>query len=349
MATTSADALSDWQARRVPRLRIAASPYPNWLLHILPTDVDLGKHRYRVWIPTLGVLPSSETSRGHLYTRHAGFVDLAHIRRSIDFTAYLHHEIRDGLTRRASHFSFESIDRTTYHCQLSYPDFWDDLEADQRARLIEEIAIEAADHASFDFSNWREIITWYGFHNVPGFPEKGSAFSYEDVTSHCIGALVAERALRTPGVPFDQAAAIELDREMTALHIVSKEDYLRAMALVKDKWWGEKTCLKRNIDVGCDDGQIETWLVRGLEPGIEPRPKIYPVPGRDFTDIEGYDCTGMVVFECEPRMRERKEVMKLLGPEVTRIRPDRDYPVIIARIEEEIKEEFGPHATVPYP
>jgi hypothetical protein len=153
MGTTSAEALDSWQARKVPRLRMAASPYPNWLLHILPTDVDLGKHRYRVWIPTLGVIPSSETSRGHLYTRHAGFVDLAHIRRSIDFTAFLHHEIRDGLTNRASHFSFESIDRTTYHCHLNYPDFWDDLSAEKRERLIQEIAISAADQGSGEKSS----------------------------------------------------------------------------------------------------------------------------------------------------------------------------------------------------
>lgn len=344
-----AEPLDAWQSRKAPRLRVASSPYDNFLLDILPTDVDLGEHLYRVRISTFGFGPSSETSRGHFYTRHGGFLDLAHIRRSIDLTAYVHYRIRECLENKTPRFSFSGVEKTTYHCRFTYPVFWDGLEKEEREKIISEISIDAAELASFDLSNWREIITWYDFHNVPGMPEKGSAFSYEDVPSHSVGALVAVRALRTRGVPYNEAVTRELERELKRLQIVPHEVYLKAMDLVKDRWWGHKTCLKRNIDTGQDDGLVAPWLVRGLEPGVAPRPKKYPVPRRDFSLVEGHDCSGMVEFEYEPHMPKKDRVLKLLGPDVTRVNPGRDYPLLLEHVHEEIIREFGPNATVPYP
>lgn len=345
----NAEPLSAWQAAKAPRLRIAASPYPNFLLRILPTDVNFGEHLYRVRISTLGMGPSSELSRGHFYTLRAGFLDLAHIRRSIDLTAYVHYRITECLTNKGSGFSFAGVEDTVYRCRLTYPDFWDGLEKGERDRIISKIAFDAAERASFDLSNWREIITWYEFHNVPGMPEKGSAFSYEDVPSHCVGTAVALRALRTRGVPYNEAVTKELHREIADLRIVSSEVYLKAMDLVKDRWWGHKTCLKRNIDTGLDDGYVEPWLVRGLEQGPASRPKMFRVSGNDFSDVDGYDCSGMVAFEYEPHLLKKDRVLKLLGRDVKSVDPVRDYPLIIRQVRKEIIEEFGADATVPYP
>jgi hypothetical protein len=339
--------LDAWQAEKVPRLRIAASPYPNSLLHVLPTGADFGDHLYRVKIDTLGMGPSSETSRGHFYTRHGGFLDLAHIRRTMDFTAYLHYHLRAALTAGKNHFSFTSIDKTTYHCHLHYPPFWSTIRGQRKVDLIDELALEAAAQAAFDFSNWREILTWYDFHNVPGMPEKGSAFSYEDVPSHAVGIAVAVRALRRPGVPFDEAATLELDRELHELVIVPEETYQRAMALVENKWWGKKTCLKRFTDTGRDDGSIVPWLVKGLEPEISVTPKIYPAPRRDFSKVRGFNCERMIVFECEPHLPKKDRVLRHLAPDTTRVRTDTDYPLLLERIEEEIRNELGPRATKP--
>ena len=345
----NAEPLDARQSRKAPRLRVAASPYPNLFLQILPTNEDFGEHLYSVRISTVGLGPSSETSRGHFYTRRAGFLDLAHIRRSIDLTAYVHYRITECLTKRESGFSFAGVEATIYHCLFTYPEFWDKLHKEERARIISRVAMEAAERASIDLSNWREIITWYGFHNVPGKLEKGSAFSYEDVPSHSVGAAIAVRALRSRGVPYNDAVTRELKREIADLHMVSSETYLKAMGMVKDRWWGHETCLKRNIDTGLDDGYVEPWLVRGLEAGMKPRPKLYRIPRPDFSDIDGYDCSGLVKFEYEPHMPKKDRVLKLLGPDAHRVDPARDYPLILQQVREEIIEEFGPHATVPYP
>ena len=341
--------LDAWQAERPPRLRIAASPYPNFLLEILPTGVHFGEHVYRVKIDSLGMGPSSETPRGHFYTRRGGFLDLAHIRRAIDMAGYVHYHVRDCLTRGGTHFSFENIDRTTYHTDLSYPAFWDRLDAATKTRLIDEIAIRAAEEAAIDFSNWREILTWYDFHNLPGMPERGSAFSYEDLPSHAVGAAVAVRALRLRGVPFDEAVTRELDRELEELEVVPAETYARAMALVADRWWGKKTCLKRLLDTGLDDGFINPWLVHGLEVGRPPVAKGYPAPRGLEGRLMGHDCHGMVVFSCEPRPG-RKEVKEAVLPGGSRtVIPTRDYPLILERIAGQIRRELGPHALEPYP
>lgn len=340
--------LSDWQAEKEPRLRIAASPYENYLLHILPTPMDFGQHLYRVRIDTLGMGPSDEESRGHLYTLRGGFLDLAHIRRSIDFTAYVHHRLVKALEAGDSHIAFESIDRTTYQIDLVYPSFWSSLGEREKARLIGEIALRGGAEASFDFSNWREILTWHGFHNVPGMPEKGSAFSYEDVVSHAVGETVALRAIRS-SKPFDDAVTEELNRELESLGIVSEADYRRAMDLVAGKWWGKKTCLKRHLDIGLDDGLIEPWLVRDLFPAKRPRPRVYPGPDRDWRRVDGRDCRGMVRLSCEPHARRREILEQVLPAGQTKVIPSRDYPVLLKEIEKQVKAELGPHATVPYP
>lgn len=341
--------LSDWQAEKVPRLRIAASPYPNFLLEVLPTGVDFGSHLYRVKIDSLGMGPSSELARGHFYTRRGGFLDLAHIRRAIDLAGYVHYHVRDSLTRGEAGFSFENIDRTTYRVSFRYPDFWTRLDPVAKARLIEEVAVRAGETAALDLSNWREILTWYGFHNVPGMPEKSSAFSFEDLPSHAVGAAVVGRALRLEGVPFDEAVTRELERELVALGVVPVEDYDRAMSLVEGKWWAKKATLKRHLDTGRDDGVITPWLVRGLFPGNAPAAKSYPLPRGPDDFIHGRDCRGLVVVSCEPRPR-RREVWEKLSEGIGRVVvPERDYAAILARIEGEMKEEIGPRATVPYP
>ncbi len=338
--------LDAWQAEKPPRLRIAASPYPNHLLHILPTNEGLGEHLYRPRISTLGFEPSSETGRGHFYTRRGGFLDLAHIRRTIDFAGYLHYRVSESLRAGESHFSFESIDRTSYHCHIRYPKFWSGLPPGERESMIEEIALRAAAEGAFDFNNWREVLTWYDFHNVPGLRERGSAFSYEDVPSHGLGVQVALDALQAEGLGFDEAVTRELAASLDRLGRVSEEDYRRAMDLVSGRWWGKKTCLKRHLDLGLDDGFVDPWLVPGLFPE-DPKAARFPAPRSRWGEVRGYDCRGMVVLECEPRPRRDEILRRILPPGATRVRPSRDFPALIARIEKEARRELGPDATRP--
>ncbi len=341
--------LSDWQAKQVPRLRIAASPYPNHLLEVLSSETDFGEHLYRVRIDTLGMGPSSETSRGHFYTLRAGFLDLAHIRRMIDLAGYLHYHLREALGSGKTHFRFENIDHTTYHCDLSYPSFWARLSLGERTRLIDELSRRGALEAAFDFSNWREILTWYDFHNVPGLKEKSSAFSFEDVPSHAVGLAVVGRVLRDPDCPFDEAVTRELDRELDRLEVATKSVYQEAMDLTEGRWWGPKACLRRNLDTGLDDGFIDPWIVPGL--GAESRVAAvrYPAPDRNDRDIAGHDCRGFLTFSCEPHLRNKAIAAQVLPPGEDRAIPRRDYPRLIEKIRREMRAELGPQATTSWP
>jgi hypothetical protein len=341
------EGLSAWQAQKPPRLRIAASPYPNWLLHVVPTGADFGQHLYRVRVDTFGMGPSSEASRGHFYTRCAGFLDLSHIRRTIDFAGYVHYWLRESLLSGAEGFAFESIDRTTYRVRISYPDWWGGLPPAERDRLAGELALRKGLEAAYDFSNWREILTWHGFYNVPGMPERESAFSFEDLPSHAVGLAVAERALRAEGLPFDEAVTRELARELLEIEVAPRETYHRAMELVAGKWWDKRTCLRRFVDTGADRGWIEPWLVPGLESGPQPRARRYPVPTRSDRDVLGRDCRGLVALECEPRPRRRAVREKILPEGVSIVVPAKDYPAMQEAIRQEILAEFGPLATVP--
>lgn len=342
-----AEGLTDWQAQKPPRLRLAASPYQDWLIKVLGGETDFGRHCYRERFGSLPGGKSEGVSRGHFYTRRAGFIDLAHLRRTVDFAAYVHHHVRESLQQEAPHFCFESIDRTIYHCHLRYPAFWSALRGEEREALIEEVAVRAALEAAFDFSNWREILTWYGFHNVPGFKETSSAFSFEDIPSHAVGIAVAERALRLPGVPFDEAVTRELARELAELEPVSEETYHRAMALVAGRWWTKGDCIKRHLDVGLDDGWIDPWLVPNLEPGSRPRVRRYPTPRRDVGRIAGRDCRGMVRLSCEPRPRRAEIREQVLLPGRDHIVPRQDYAILIPRVAREIRQVYGAEATRP--
>src|SRR3546814_19176852 len=50
------------------------------------------------------------------------------------------------------------------------------------------LAAFLAAHLSFQLAAWHEIAQWYGYHTVPGFPERLSAFSPEDLYSNVLGA-----------------------------------------------------------------------------------------------------------------------------------------------------------------
>src|SRR5690606_36396190 len=156
-----------------------------------------------------------------------------------------------------------------------------------------------------------------------------SAFSYEDLYSHSVGAAVAVRALRTPGVSFDEAVTTELQRELADLEIVPQELCLRAMSLVENRWWAGKQVLKRNLDTGTDNGRIDPWLVRNLEPGKSPRPKSYAPARRDFSRVAGYRCRDILVLSCEPHLPNKKRMRAVLGAGAKRVRPDRDYAAIM--------------------
>ena len=58
------------------------------------------------------------------------------------------------------------------------------------------IASTTAEAITFQLSIWHEIATWFGFASVPGFSEKASAFSPEDLYSNLLGIKLARALAR---------------------------------------------------------------------------------------------------------------------------------------------------------
>ena len=150
---------------------------------------DLGRHAYdsgivrlqRSGARDLGINPERN---GVIYTCRGGFVDTAHVRDWSDWTIFL------GTTFAAS---------ADTGVVLELPAEGGPRRIELRPmpmKLIEavglrRIASSLAQWTAFQLSIWHEIITWYGWHAVRGWPEEASAYSPDDLYSNLIGIRIA--------------------------------------------------------------------------------------------------------------------------------------------------------------
>jgi hypothetical protein len=176
-------------------LRYAFLPVLGYRITNLKTIEDVGPHDYDSAVVTLGSQGElvSEENNGLVFTCRGGFIDTAHVRDYADWTIYLASKLsghlRSGTTIELSNEAgkrrvvLEGVDR-----QL--------LRTHDPAALTMAIAQWLA----VQLSMWHEIATWYGSSSFPGFPEKASAFSPEDLYSNILGTKIAA-ATASPAGP----------------------------------------------------------------------------------------------------------------------------------------------------
>lgn len=321
-----------------PKFRTGALPFPGPMTFYNPIDDQrLAPHDYDHLAPLATY--NGGAVEGILYARRAGFLDLGHIRLSIDWTRYVADRVRDALTRRRESLELEYDGPATFVFAFRYPDDWAAMADDPRRELIRELSIRIAHRAAYQMSVWHEVITWHGFRTFVIVPEMESAFSYEDLVSNLVGTAVGAEALRNPRRNFDLAADAALTAELRRLDVVSKEELAEAVRLVRDKWWSlDGHCLKRFMDTGLDDTSVRPWLVRDL-PGAEHADAArFLLP--TLRDVMGRDRSGVCTVEIRPSVMVPKPVRALL-PASGRFSADADLDRLVEMTRASMAKRLG--------
>ncbi len=338
--------LSEKQARKRPRARVAcvASPTAGTCY---PDPFALGSHAY-----TGGFIHSlfdPPERNGIVYTCRGGFIDIAHSRKLADWTAYLAYGIRAAIVANRRNFSFKMREPSRSYVRIEYPPDWDQLPACTRDATATEISIQLASYLTYTACIWHEMLTWFGYKAIGFYPEFNSAFSWEDCYSNALGCRIAEVALRDPNQEFGRAVTLLLNRELERLGVQPRPAAWVAGRAVHGQWFAGNyfwfQIVKRNFDIGGEDGLITPWLAPGLSACDEARPEDYPVPTLASVQRHGFAIT----YEIEPREWERKEMLAIIYGKggKGRIEPARHFGTILDHIRAQALARYGPEVGNP--
>lgn len=324
------------QIKKRPRSRVGRYASPT-LGTIFAEPDNLGIHGYaNGWSERTGIV----------YTCKAGHIDLAHVRKAADWTAYLTANIREQLSLKKTEFSFKFKEPSRYYVRLTYPPFWDDLPQNEKDRITNETSIRLAQYFAFVGCTWHEILTWFGYRSVALYPEFPSAFSWEDSFSDLLGTHIGAKALRDTENEYDLAMTMALKKELADLGIQSRQTALQASRKVRGLWFsGDFLFLVdmkgRNFDIGVDDGFVTPWLVSDLEQCPQAEPMPYPAPSLDFLDEYGFS----IEFEVEPRVLQKAKILSIVYPDrkqrKNRIEPAVHFAAIMDSIKKEAVKKHG--------
>ncbi|MBN2138983.1 MAG: DUF4056 domain-containing protein, partial [Sedimentisphaerales bacterium] len=294
------------KGRKPPRIRLSC--YASSTVGTTYTDLEhLGSHSYS----------SSKTEgNGILYTCKGGHIDIAHLRKGADWTAFLAGRTLEQLRRDRREFSFKFYEPSRYFVTVTYPDNWNSLAAYERESAAREISIRLGEYFAFVGCTWHEILTWFGYRPIVLYPEFSSAFSWEDSYSNLLGTHLAAEALRNTALEYDEAMTVLLANEIESLGAQSKKTAQQSAEKMRGEWFSGSflflTSIKgRNLDIGLDDGHITPWLVPEVDECPDAVAMDYPVPDLGFLSDYGFK----LKLEIEPREVERNKVLKVVYPD----------------------------------
>jgi len=199
---------------------------------------NLGKHHYNdSKLSVLSTLAGFNTEHdGLIYTRRGGFIDLAHIRDTADYTLYLFTKIWSKLGQRQDiRFSDELGQRHITLLAFTPPE-----DPAQRYTLSAFLAARLA----FQLAAWHEVAQWYGFESVPGFSEGISAFSPEDLYSNLLGARIALNVINSGYASslseYSRALQVAIPDALHQLQSVDAEQTRSQFDAVDGLWWNSQ-------------------------------------------------------------------------------------------------------------
>jgi hypothetical protein len=335
--TARARFLKSKQSPPAPRGRIAC--YASSTVGTrYPDPFHLGPHSYgfSLW-----------ERNGIVYTCRAGHIDITHLRKTADWTAYVAARVRLTLLAGKTDLSYKMREPSKYHLQFEYPKGWASLPRPMQEQIATELAIEIGQYCAFQGTIWHEVLTWFGFKSIGFYSEYPSAFAWEDVYSNLLGTRLAARAMQDPNREYDEAMTALIDEELAKLGVQPKPAAWKAGEAVRGQWFtGEFLwcdLVKRDFDVGLDDGFVTPWLIPGVADCPDQTPVSYPVP--TLSSLAGYGFS--VKFEIEPKEWERKEILRIVYPDPHegngRIEPAKHYPAIVEYIRAQAIRRYGPY------
>ena len=316
------------------RSRLGYCPSPVVGLASFTDPEDMGSHRYG---------HSLQEKNGIVYTSEAGHIDIGHVRKTADWTAYLSELTYAQLQQGRSTFSFKQREPSRYFVTLQYPEYWDDLPQEEREFLNREVAITLGQYFAFLGGTWHEIVTWFGYKSSGVISEFPSAFSWEDTFSNLLGTRVARTALHDTEHTYNDAVTLALDRELNTLGIQSKQTALEVTRRLKRVWYSGNVMFfirikKRNLDIGLGDGLVTPSLAATPQAAA---PRAYPVPNLDLIEKLGF----AIKLEIEPRERIKRRILRIVRPDSAqrkdRIEPAVDLAPIMSHIHREALTHYG--------
>jgi hypothetical protein len=290
---------------------------------------QLGTHSYHF---------SGSEGYGVLYTLRGGSVDPDHIRGNADLTRWTYLRAKRTIEKGKRGFAVSpSFEMTTNKVKIDYPDNWEDLSKADKERIAHEAALIIAPVVSYHCSVWHEMLTWKGTHFALIEPEHNSAFSWEDVYSNVIGTDLAMQAIRDGNISvsdYNRAMTQLIDEELQRLQVVSREKAIEIVKSVRGTWHnGRFELMKRNMDIGCDDGMITPSVI----PGFTDEESI----SRMIPTLDGLNELGITIqYTISSVYFENFELKKIAGSDGP-VEPLKHYPKIMENIEQEAIEKYG--------
>jgi hypothetical protein len=330
-----------------PRSRLGALPFPGPFTLYTTADPDrLGRHRYG---HAPRVFRTDEKERGLIYTTRAGFIDMAHLRMTIDWTRYYTRKLRAAIVADRHRVKLAAMEDCPLYVTLNYPSGWRDLEPAERARFADKLALRGGQRLAYLSMSWHEIATWFGHRSVFFIDESPSAFTWDDTMSHVIGLRVAAAAMRDyPDLGYDNAVTAALDAELHRLGAVKPKQTTEAARAVEGKWWADGEPLKRQFGIGTMEFVVYPWLIPGLP--FAPADVVpEPVALETLADIEGLDASGFITVEIDPRIDEAEDMRKLIPGHPRRFNHYADIPALLEAMQQQMRDKFGADVNIPWP
>lgn len=322
------------------KAKVGPVPVPIYELGNMLGPKDIGPHGYN----------KGDLKREHnglLYTCRGGFIDLAHVRDNVDRTLYLTMEIVRALP---GPLTLELWDEGTRRRVILKP--LPEGLMTREGRWSTATAI--ANYVNYQLSVWHEVVTWYGWESIPGFKERLSGFSPEDMYSNALGGnlavgIIVNRETRSRD-QYDESVEAWIAEGLRRLGAVDKAQARAAMQAVDGLWWDSKQRVpdmklvtRRNLEI---EAPLAGWLVadalgkdappeiagmcRGQPPPLKMRvpSKIGETPLAELVTVE---------FEFNKWVPEKFPLPAKQGDKVTQ----RDFPAIVEDVRRAGSEELG--------
>lgn len=217
------------------KAQLGRVPVPFFSLENVLEPGKLGKHIYNDGSQgvTSSLLGISKENNGLLYTHKGGFIDIAHVRDTADYTYYLYNEIWPYIGTDHSFFLPTELRRREIVLKAN------NQVLDNNAKRHE--GIKLAGLLAFRLAQWHEIAQWFGMTSVGGWSELASAFSPEDLYSNMLGSKLAMTLLnenpKMSKKAFCEAFKRMLDQHLQNLGVVSKAETEQRIKAVDGDWW----------------------------------------------------------------------------------------------------------------
>lgn len=324
------------------KAKVGEMPVPGYQNKNVLSVEELGKHGYGDAMHKEG--------NGIVYTCRGGFIDVAHIRDNADRMLYLATQIARSLPASFSvELPAEGLARHVVVKPIP--------EALMRSPGRWAVASAIAEWAGFQLSVWHEIITWYGWESTPGFSEKISAFTPEDLYSNVLGqrlaaGIIVNRELRSRE-EYNAAMDAWMAEALRRLGVVTKDATRRALGMVDGLWWDSKKRIpdwklvtRRSLAVGFKQ---TPWLLSDAFPAdvgdshVQIRdmcagtPPVLPL--EVATRIGDTKIEDLVSIELEVGSWTPKTFPMALK-KGDKLHPS-DFPALIAAIRSEAERELG--------